>query len=110
MKFARKYLSLGERFEERGKYVKAERLYVRALKLIEGKVDATSEELIPYLYNLGYIQAAQDHNSESVKTFGRLLPILLKKHGQSHIDVQEIRDVLDVIHAEIGIPSQAING
>ena len=109
MKFARKYLSLGERFEERGKYVTAERLYVRALRLIEGKVDATSEELIPYLYNLGYIQAAQDDNSESVKTFGRLLPILLKKHGQSHIDVQEIRDVLDVIHAEIGIPSQAIN-
>lgn len=109
MKFARKYLSLGERFEERGKYVKAERLYAKALKLIEGQVDATSEELIPFLYNLGYIQAAQEQNSESIDTFGRLLPILLKKHGQNHADVQEIRDVLHDIHSEIGLPCQAIN-
>lgn len=58
MTTAKNYLSLGESFEEKGKYFKAERLYKKALRAVEAEFAEGSEnkqELLPYLYNLGMI-------------------------------------------------------
>lgn len=94
------YLSLGEQFEENGKYFKAERLYKKALDLKLKTVDPMSSELIPYLYNLGMIQAALDKTGEAYRTLGRVTAILLKEFGEDHEDVKEIRDVLNSLHEE----------
>ena len=59
-----------------------------------------SSELIPYLYNLGMIQAALDKTSEAYRTLGRVTAILLKEFGEDHEDVKEIRDVLNSLHEE----------
>lgn len=96
------YLNLGESFEERGKYFKAERLYKKALKLQQRGVDEMSPELIPYLYNLGMIQAALDKSSDALKTLGRLIDILRKTYGEEHGEVQEISLVMDELLIEHG--------
>jgi tetratricopeptide (TPR) repeat protein len=96
------YLNLGESFEERGKYFKAERLYKKALKLQQRGVDEMSPELIPYLYNLGMIQAALDKSSDALKTLGRLIDILRKTYGEEYGEVQEISMVMDELLIEHG--------
>ncbi|MBX9694952.1 MAG: tetratricopeptide repeat protein [Cyanobacteria bacterium] len=95
------YLSLGESFEERGKYQKAERLYLKALKLKSKEVGDHSEELIPYLYNLGMVLAALDKAHESIHILGRLITILIKEHGEDHGDVRELREVIYDLRAEM---------
>lgn len=89
------YLSLGEQFEENGKYFKAERLYRKALDLKSKTVDSMSIELVPYLYNLGMVQAALDKTTDSYRTLGKVIAILLKEHGEDHADIREIRGVLN---------------
>jgi len=96
------YLNLGESFEERGKYFKAERLYKKALKLQQRGVDEMSPELIPYLYNLGMIQAALDKSSDALKTLGRLIDILRKTYGEEYGEVKEISLVIDELMLEHG--------
>lgn len=96
------YLNLGESFEERGKYFKAERLYKKALKLQQRGVDEMSPELIPYLYNLGMIQAALDKTSDALKTLGRLIDILRKTYGEEYGEVKEISLVMDELMLEHG--------
>lgn len=96
------YLNLGESFEERGKYFKAERLYKKALKLQQRGVDEMSPELIPYLYNLGMIQAALDKTSDALKTLGRLIDILRKTYGEEYGEVKEISLVMDELLIEHG--------
>lgn len=96
------YLNLGESFEERGKYFKAERLYKKALKLQQRGVDEMSPELIPYLYNLGMIQAALDKSSDALKTLGRLIDILRKTYGEEYGEVKEISLVMDELMLEHG--------
>ncbi len=95
------YLSLGESFEERGKYQKAERLYLKALKLKSKEVGEQSTELIPYLYNLGMILAALDKQRESTHILGRLVTLLVREHGENHPEVLEIRDVIYDLQAEM---------
>lgn len=96
------YLNLGESFEERGKYFKAERLYKKALKLQQRGVDEMSPELIPYLYNLGMIQAALDKSSDALKTLGRLIDIMRKTYGEEYGEVREISLVMDELLIEHG--------
>jgi hypothetical protein len=96
------YLNLGESFEERGKYFKAERLYKKALKLQQRGVDEMSPELIPYLYNLGMIQAALDKTSDALNTLGRLIDILRKTYGEEYGEVKEISEVMDELVIEHG--------
>lgn len=96
------YLNLGESFEERGKYFKAERLYKKALKLQERGVDELSPELIPFLYNLGMIQAALDKTSEAVRTLGRLIDIMRKTYGEENGEVTELSEVIDELLSESG--------
>ena len=96
------YLTLGESFEEKGKYFKAERLYKKALNLKSREVEGDSKELIPYLYSLGMVQAALDRVSDATSTLSRLLSLLIRHEGEEHADVQEIRQVIRELHADIG--------
>jgi tetratricopeptide (TPR) repeat protein len=89
------YLSLGEQFEENGKYYKAERLYKKALDLKSKTVDPMSSELVPYLYNLGMVQAALDKTTDAYRNLGKVIAILLKEHGEDFADIVEIREVLN---------------
>ena len=110
MTTAKNYLSLGESFEEKGKYFKAERLYKKALRAVEAEFAEGSEnkqELLPYLYNLGMIQAALDKPSLSIKNLGRVLSILLESRSEEDPDVIELRRVLDELHP--AIHSKAVN-
>lgn len=94
------YLSLGESFEEKGKYFKAERLYKKALSLKIKQVEPTSAELVPYLYNLAMVQAALDKNDEALRTFDQLLPIMISEFGEEHVDIKEIRNVMNDLVGE----------
>jgi tetratricopeptide (TPR) repeat protein len=94
------YLSLAESFEEKGKYQKAERLYKKALDLKSKTVDGGSPELVPYLYNLGMVQAALDKTEDAYRNLGRVIAILLKNFGEGHDDIQEIRAVLISLESE----------
>ncbi len=97
------YLTLGEAFEERGQYLKAERFYKKALTLKAKQViDPMSAELVPYLYNLGMVQAALDKTADACRNLGRLSAILLKEYGPEHEDIKEIRDLISNLKA----PSQ----
>ncbi|MBX9671220.1 MAG: tetratricopeptide repeat protein [Candidatus Obscuribacterales bacterium] len=94
------YLSLGEAFEENGKYFKAERLYKKALDMKSKTVDSMSPELVPFLYNLGMVQAALDKTADAYRTLGRVTAILMKEFGDDHEDVKEIRNVLNSLTVE----------
>lgn len=100
MTTAKNYLSLGETFEEKGKYFKAERLYRKALKAMESDGGVDQRSLLPYLYNLGMIQAALDKTSQSIKNLGRTLSILIELEGEDNEDVRELRRVLDELHPQ----------
>ena len=106
---ASSYLSLGENMEEKGKYFKAERLYKKALKIREAEVESLSPELVPYLYSLGMAQAVLDRTSAALRTFDRLLSILIREHGEAHEDVKEIHSVIDELHMESAESSVAVN-
>lgn len=94
------YLSLGEQFEENGKYYKAERLYKKALDLKTKTVDTMSPELVPYLYNLGMVQAALEKTTDAYRNLGKVIAILLKEHGEDHDEIKEIRGVLNSLQTE----------
>ncbi|MBZ0187810.1 MAG: hypothetical protein K8F91_16305, partial [Candidatus Obscuribacterales bacterium] len=100
MTCAAKFLDLGESFEEKGKYFKAERLYKRALKNVEPGVDELSFELVPYLYNLGMVQAALEKNIEATQNLGRLISILIHHCGEDDVEVREIQMVLSELNPE----------
>lgn len=107
MTTAKNYLSLGESFEEKGKYFKAERLYKKALKAVEREGQDCTDELIPYFYNLGMVQAALDKTSLSIKNLGKVLSLLLESRDEEHPDVKEVRMVIDQLHPQI--TQQAVN-
>lgn len=100
MTTAKNYLSLGETFEEKGKYFKAERLYRKALRSMESEAGVDDKTLLPYLYNLGMVQAALDKTSQSIKNLGRTLSILIELEGEDNEDVRELRRVLDELHPQ----------
>lgn len=100
MTCATNYLTLGENFEEKGKYFKAERLYRRALKAFEPDVDELSEELVPYLYNLGMVQAALEKDVDATRNLGRVIEILVHHHGEDHAEVVELKTVLAELNPE----------
>ena len=107
MTTAKNYLSLGESFEEKGKYFKAERLYKKALKAVEQDEKTSSEELIPYFYNLGMVQAALDKTTLSIKNLGKVLNLLRESRDEEHPDVKEVRMVLEELHP--AYTQQAVN-
>lgn len=98
MTTAKNYLSLGESFEEKGKYFKAERLYKKALKAVEAELGDDNESLIPYLYNLGMVQAALDKTGQAVKNLGRALTLMLNTLDESDDEIVELRQVLEEIN------------
>lgn len=107
MTTAKNYLSLGNMFEEKGKYFKAERLYKKALKVVEKNGAQPGDELINCLYNLGMVQAALDKSSDSIKNLGRLLSVLQENEKEHQDDIREVRIVLDELHPEL--IQQAVN-
>lgn len=91
---ATELLAKGELLEERGDYTSARRMYEKALSIQERTLGADDSELIPYLYNLSLIQCALENEIDAQRLLTRLLTLLIRKHGESHEEVEEIKGFL----------------
>ena len=107
MNTAKNYLSLGESFEEKGKYFKAERLYKKALRAVESQEPQDNEAFIDCLYNLGMVQAALDKNIDSIDNLERLLSHLSETRPHTDPDLLEVRATIEDLYPELSL--KAVN-
>ncbi len=94
MKTASELLTLGEAYEEKGDYLKAQRLYRKALTIQEKVSGLEDPVLAPFLYNLGFIQCALDNNADATQLLERYIAIQQKQLGNEDEDIAEVRQLI----------------
>lgn len=114
MKTAAELERMGELFEEKGDYLKARRLYEKALRIQERTLGNEHSDLAPYLYNLGLVQCALDNNTEANSLLSRLLRIWEKEPDANLVDIHEVKELMaEFIFLEEGAPASpalVVNG
>lgn len=89
-----------ELHEERGNYVEAERLYKKALTLKAREVGDQSYDLVPYLYNLGMTQYANDRFDDALLSFSRVLNMMTAQEDEINKEVKELRNLVAEVQNE----------
>lgn len=100
MKRADELQQLANACEDRGDYAKAARLHTRALVAKEKTSGTDNPELVPFLYNLGMIHCAIDMKQAAEGYFHRLLELLLTYYPEEHLDVKEIKLILQDLYSD----------
>lgn len=89
-----------ELHEEKGNYVEAERLYKKALTLKTKEVGDRSYDLVPFLYNLGMTQYANDNFDDALLSLSRVLSLMTAQEEEINSDVKEIRNLIAEVRNE----------
>ena len=92
--------SRAQKFEDRGDYINAERLFSKHLMIKENELGTEHPDLAKYLYELGLLSFALNKYEKAENLLARALTIQEKHLGSEHIDVIETNNALDWLYQE----------